>query len=364
MKRLLFRRMSWGGFTLVELLVVIAIIGILIALLLPAVQAAREAARRSQCTNNLKQLALAQHGYADVHKCFPPLANGTTGPGGWGNRHLSNGNRLSWIAHTMPFYEQGSLWDAIQAGGPGSGGLSPVPPGGAHGGWDGYHQYRTKIDTIFCPSDGTGQRGTSVAKTNYGYSVGDSISNNHWSQNLRGVAWYRTKQVTFADVKDGTSNTALLSEHSIRTGWGPSTSTNIKGHYTIVPGLHQAGGPIACMATKGPNNTIVGSFPASHQRRGDWAYAGYTMCNGFTTVTPPNSPNCANGIGEWAWGVFPPDSYHPGGVNVAMADGSVNFVSETIDTGNLAIGIGAEPTGPSPYGVWGAMGTKNGGETY
>lgn len=99
------------AFTLVELLVVIAIIGILIALLLPAVQAAREASRRSQCSNNLKQLALAAHGHHDAHKFFPPMYYlhfpvGTVHPNGdWGN-----------LVRLMPYYEQSSLLDELAAG--------------------------------------------------------------------------------------------------------------------------------------------------------------------------------------------------------------------------------------------------------
>lgn len=87
---------------------------------------------------------------------------------------------------------------------------------------------------------------------------------------------------------------------------------------------------------------------------------GYPMVQGFNTVLPPNAPRCAVDRGEWSWGVFPPTSFHPGGVNLCLADGSVTFVSETIDTGNLAA---ADVTaGRSPYGVWGAIGSRDGGE--
>ena len=127
------------------------------------------------------------------------------------------------------------------------------------------------------------------------------------------------------------------------------------------------------MATKGPNNTVIGSYPGSHQRRGYSLYAGYPMINGFQTVLPPNAPNCAAGTGEWNWGIFPPDSYHPGGVNVGMGDASCRWFSDTVDTGDLTCPDPAQnatcPTipnhapGTSPYGIWGATGSINGGES-
>lgn len=109
-----------SAFTLVELLVVIAIIGVLVALLLPAVQAAREAARRSQCVNNLKQLGLATHNYHDVYQAMPPRRGGTTGTFldiNGDNRGNINGGRLSAFVVLLPFYEQQAMYDQIKAGG-------------------------------------------------------------------------------------------------------------------------------------------------------------------------------------------------------------------------------------------------------
>ena len=110
-------RKSWPAFTLVELLVVIAIIGILVALLLPAVQAAREAARRMSCSNNLKQISLAWHNYQDSFKVLPTVT-GTNGPGGWGNYRLHNFERLGTFALILPVMEQRPLVEAIKAAGP------------------------------------------------------------------------------------------------------------------------------------------------------------------------------------------------------------------------------------------------------
>ena len=87
------------------------------------------------------------------------------------------------------------------------------------------------------------------------------------------------------------------------------------------------------------------------------------MDSGFQTVLPPNAASAAADLGEWSWGIWPPSSYHPGGVNCGMADGSVRFVSDTIDTGNLGMPeAGISGVKASPYGVWGALGSINGSE--
>jgi prepilin-type N-terminal cleavage/methylation domain-containing protein/prepilin-type processing-associated H-X9-DG protein len=377
MFRFLLLRRSGRGFTLVELLVVIAIIGILIALLLPAVQAAREAARRGKCSNQAKQLALACHTYNDTHNVFPALAVGTTGPGGWGNRHLSNGNRCSPVVSMLPYIEQRGLHEQTRkpqtysARGNSSWSNEPFPVGGSHPLWNHYLPWTTKLPTVLCPSDPTGfKRNISqLGAINYAFCVGDTIQNNTGTANPRGLfgtnSTYKKAAITFRDIKDGASNTACISELTIYNG----NRQDLHGGYVIMSGNTLRDSPISCLAARGPNDTIKGSFPNSHDRVGDSWSSGYPMIQGFTTVLAPNSPKCARCKGEWCWGIFPPDSSHTGGVNLAYADGSVTFINNNVDCGDLSQREPMrQPTGSpwrmvSPYGVWGAMGSKAGRDT-
>ncbi len=352
-----FRRRFWRAFTLVELLVVIAIIGILIALLLPAVQAAREAARRSQCSNNIKQIGLAIHNYADVYKLLPPGQMGTWDPGGWNTHTIHNDNNLSTLFHILPYMEQQPLYDQI------TGPLGTYPPQGCWGMEESYAPFRQHISSFFCPSDGNGPNRNPANQTgaaNYCFSRGDRISDivSPGLSTARGV-FMRGRCRSFADIKDGTSNTVAVSEHGVWTG----NVLYLHGGFCSVANLHT--GPVVCLQYKGTNNQLTcGSPGADHleQIGRAWA-AGWPIYTGFTTVLGPNQPHCASSTGEWASGVFPPDSYHPGGVNVGMTDASVRFISETIDTGNLASAQPATGTVASPYGVWGALGTIQGGES-
>ena len=373
------------AFTLVELLVVIAIIGILVALLLPAVQAAREAARRMSCVNNMKQLALACHTYHDVHKFFPPGQMGAYQPGGWGQPLNSPNGALSPIYHMLPFIEQSPLFDIINA--PVTNGSEVFAAGGAFSFWGSYPPWQVKIPTVLCPSDNTGwaRSDGQLQFTNYCFSRGDKI-NNWVSSNAADTGYdsprglfqgsfywpnrdpydpkaYHANGVSLAAVTDGTSNTAAVSELVLYNG----NQTSIKGSYCMnVAGLNNS--PIICMAFKGANGELYGCTPTdSHRHRGyGWA-AGYPMHTGFNTVLPPNSPMCSSAKGEWGMAVLAPQSNHPTGVNLALADGSVRFVTENIDTGNLALPEpnprgGSSPYRNSPYGVWGALGSINGGE--
>lgn len=344
------------GFTLVELLVVIAIIGILIALLLPAVQAAREAARRSQCTNNLKQMGLAVHNYADINKCFPPKKSGTQ----LGGCALSNGAFGTGWMRLMPFYEQQPLY-AIWSSAQTYGATTYTPFGPCP--WDAtapnYWPYLQQVPTLLCPTDGTAAKklATDRGRTNYMFSVGDTVSNNHNNNSNDNRGPFGNYQVVFgfADIRDGTANTAMLSERL----FAADSWTVKEGNIHSFAGV--ATSPGTCLAQVDPNNKTrfaPGSNVTNWGGRWDHGSASHIA---FNTVLPPNSPACGStNNDDSSAGVWPPASYHPGGVNMALCDASVRFISETIDAGNT---LAAPVTGgPSPYSVWGALGSKAGGE--
>lgn len=349
------KRHRYPGFTLVELLVVIAIIGILIALLLPAVQAAREAARRSQCTNNLKQLGLALHNYHDVNKKFPTLHGGTVGTSPWDN---GNNGQLCGMVALTPYLEQQPLYDQIS--GPLTVGSITFPPFGPAAWRTDYPPFRQQTPGLVCPSDtgfSTRNPASEQAYNNYMLSVGDHISNNAYDKPTRGP-FAAQHYATFADISDGTSNTVGLAERSIYVKTG-----GIRGDIAMNVGttLHQ--NPTLCQATKGTDGMYRSGIPLHPEKVVGKRWAdGRPAWNGVCTILPPNSPSCLNNDQSWQWGIFSASSYHPGGANCVMMDGSVQFISETIDTGNLALPQPGNRGGKSPYGVWGALGSVAGSE--
>lgn len=368
------------GFTLVELLVVIAIIGILIALLLPAVQAAREAARRMQCTNNLKQLALACHGHVDTRGYLPSAARdfglcvelrpkfGSADP----NDFWVGGRcRISYLSVLLPFIEQTAVYDRLVENA-----LSNNYRVCWDSGWPDNPAF-AKIPYFLCPSDGESFSSNQLGGASYRCNRGDIWVYFDWYNEERGpFAVASHHKFGFEGIPDGTSNTILLGEAVM--GKHGSNSNRIKGGIAgNVQRNNIAGPPKNCDDRRGPNGMLIGDiatnagsdYQASGRR---WADA-QTLFTQFFTCLPPNSPSCGPAMNNEEGPLISASSNHTGGVNVAIADGSVRFISETISTKNLHLtptdppfNFGGEAhhyKGPSIWGVWGELGTRNGGES-
>ena len=365
-------RSSHGGFTLVELLVVIAIIGVLVGLLLPAVQAAREAARRMSCSNNMKQLGLAMHNYHDTFGRLPFREGGTSGSadgGSVGSTLQSNQNRGSGFTMLLPFIEQVPLYEQISSpmliGGTQFPAYGPTPNDGMN-----YQPYSADVPVYLCPSSpqikliGGGRYGL----CHYGMSGGDSSLFITWRSpstatnartRVRGTFGYRMNDRKFRDILDGLSNTIAMGE--ITTSLGGRA---ILGGTARNQGMEIIDSPITCyqridVAAKQFAGT-VGTVSVSRGQRWASGSVAYVVVN---TILPPNAPACSFESEFRSVGQYPVQSRHPGGAQVLLNDGSVQFVTENIDTGNLAL-PSPDTTGTvrSPYGVWGALGSIAGGE--
>ncbi|MDO5552436.1 MAG: DUF1559 domain-containing protein [Planctomycetia bacterium] len=368
------------GFTLVELLVVIAIIGILIALLLPAVQAAREAARRMQCTNNFKQFGIALHNYHDVRQSFPAMTECMV------NKNGTRRTKWSGLFVLLPYLEQQPMYDT--AVGELREVSSPDPDGTAAPSLK-----NKKVDAYFCPSDSGATEmsidGTLISKTSIVLSLGDishmepDVYNNpegphvvsvepHAALSQRG-AFFPHKWRTFASILDGTSNTLAASETVTPT---VENDRRVAGGVATAPsapiGLWVSGSgllPSPCMNQRDPSAPKFLKC-AGKSRRGNRFVAGVPQWISFATILPPNAPSCYRAKDgsekpSESWGIFSASSHHSGGVNALLLDGSVRFVSDTIDCGDLT--IIRDPKvyllAKSPFGVWGALGTMNAGES-
>ncbi|MBB3206553.1 prepilin-type N-terminal cleavage/methylation domain-containing protein [Rhodopirellula rubra] len=385
---------SREGFTLVELLVVIAIIGVLVGLLLPAVQAAREAARRMSCSNNFKQLGLGVHNYHSAFNQLPVQGGGTrsTGTALWNDRATFNNLRLSMLVGILPFIEQQASWEQISN--PlafNSDGTTKSPPWPAMGPTPDnldYGPWVTEFPTYRCPSD-PGQGLPALGRTNYGACLGDTTwRTNHggWTQNRdnpttntrgshRGFFLpfpYEKKQ--FRDCLDGLANTIAMGELITYNGDG-----DIRGTYPDNVGLGNTTGtyntlrdtPDYCATHASgidPNSPQRWQTPSTQSRLGRgyrWADA-QPLWNATFTIRPPNAEICGRGSnGDDLDTMGTMSSHHQGGCHVLMGDGAVRFITDSIEAGNSSAGQVFEagtgvrsPGNASPYGLWGALGTR------
>jgi len=312
-------RRPWrAAFTLVELLVVIAIIGVLVALLLPAVQAAREASRRSSCSNNMRQASLALHNFQSTHGEFP---SGSQSPSEksewvWGT---------SWAVAIMPFTEQNALYEQLD--------LVGLSENQRHTGlvYTGFNEFNGKavdgilISYLLCPSSSLevfglqGQRIPSTGATSPMYTAitgaidhesavdKDNQRDQHKARGIqsRGGILLANENINFNSITDGSSNTMILGEQSDFC-------------------LSAKGDPINCRSDF-HHSFMMGATPAAHPED-RW----------FNTTTVRYKINHkawnSSGVGDTYYGCNRPiQSSHPGGAHVAMGDGSVHFLNESLD---------------------------------
>lgn len=311
-----------GGFTLVELLVVIAIIGVLIGLLLPAVQKVREAANRIRCQNNLKQLGLAMHNYEGTYQAFPPGRNAYP-------------KVVSAPARLLAYVEQAALQNLID------------PDGTLAAGGQNDNAAKNRVNLLLCPSDpqngqvqGSAYFGTNyVACTGTGATFGPTGAITGYLTIASGNGVFAQTPVRVMDVMDGLSNTAAFSEHMIGTG-AVIAATPTDLHTIGRAVLEVAGGsdpvPASCDAGTGAWN---------HRRGEQWinGHYGHTLYNHFYTPNPSGKWDCGNASHNK--GLTAARSAHPGGVNLLLVDGSVRFVSNSVD-----------------LSTWRALATRAGGE--
>jgi len=319
------------GLTLIELLVVIGIVGLLVGLLLPAVQSTREAARRARCTAHLTQMIRATHLFATQHDGFPPAAS--LGAFGAGGRRGRDRPRYSTHSLLLPYLEQSNLFATINFDLP----VATPEDLSRHGQGTAAAQ---ALEVFLCPSDPRAGASSPMAATSYRACVGIRQYRLHrgaWQPTDPGAFAYDPRPLRLAAFLDGMSQTLAFSEKPIGSGAGGRFSPFrdwVRRTRTLATAEEWVG---LCSSIRDS------AVDARTDAGGTWMLSG-TPFTLFLASAPPNTPvpDCGSESDE---GVFAARSYHPGGVNAAMADGSVRWFASGTDAA-----------------VWRALGTRQGGE--
>jgi prepilin-type N-terminal cleavage/methylation domain-containing protein/prepilin-type processing-associated H-X9-DG protein len=327
------RRARGHGFTLVELLVVIAIVGILVALLLPAIQSARESARRSSCVNNLKQLGIAAQAFHDARGSFPVGAEAKA----WASAPTNAWTFYRWssLAHLAPYFEEGNVLATLDLSVPLYGLSFDITPRNVTG-------VAIVVPLFLCPSD-AGQRVNSrFGPTNYAACAGTGTGGGS-PIDTDGI-FFVNSQIRLAQVLDGSSHTALFSESTLGTPNGTTPPREAAFDYKFA-----LGAPL----TAGECNSSP-QWNVSDGRGFAWV-SGELRCAMYNHYATPNSPtpDCVGvrlgggpQLNFTPYGWRAARSRHPGGVNLLLADGSVQFVDDAVDPP-----------------IWRAWATRKGDET-
>ena len=406
-----------SAFTLVELLVVISIVTILLGLLIPAVQAAREAGRRAKCAANLKQAALAVQMYHNTHDGLPALC--TTYKRYEFVEKTDTGTEVGTCGvqiFLLPYLEQGQVYEGFEAFASSepidrtrpSHIIEPYPPTYPNVYVDGEHPRHwasgVVIPVFACPSDGESGVVESPAREydnmqRAGYYFDYSI----WSFSRRNIMFNMgdaplyncdidtpaTKRgaftphswKSFADITDGLSNTLCLAESitgrptdfaAAYNKTYPKISDARRDVAAAPDGRDPANmrvWPSVCLLSVNKIDPLKLDSVEPWGERGAYWFIGKPLSNGFSTNLPPNSLTCSFGYSAFGPVIGGVSSFHPGGANTAMMDGSVRFIHDDIDTGDVFVPkdrlleTNQAVEGKSTYGVWGALGSINGGES-
>lgn len=347
--------MTIRQFGLRDVLIVTACFAVLAALVTPLILRAREASRAMNCSLKLQQQLMALHNYEAAYKRFPNPMGGSSGS----DELTSNMSRLSGFVALLGFLEDDTIYrqiaDGVSKDGVSYPSFGPAP-------WiEQFSPWRENQPSLRCPS--APALDFAIPVKNYAFCIGDAARQVHNMKQPFGVfapGFYRK----ITDIADGTANTIAICEIGTKIG------VLNQGQCAIEQSAAWLEQPSLALAVSKNGKYLAGVKLSKLGRGANWV-DGAGMFGLVNTILPPNGPTVVLGKGELADGFYSAGSYHRGGVNIAFADGSVRFVAESIDTGDLSKPVLSAPNKinviegvyqGNQYGVWGTLGSADSGE--